>query len=897
MRRCLFSFWIGLAVGLAGWGCAETNVLPETQTGGSGTTTQPAGGVPTTSQPASIPGPQYTASLLDPLYESSAGARAVATGDIDNDGQMDVASISGPSQPVQIHLNGAAAGDFDTISIAGGAPLSSLVDVALADLNRDDKLDLVVLADDTGLSAASNQGALILLIQGDDPRKPSDWTQVPEAGSTPPDNLTFPGSAGEVTDLVVGDTDGINGPDVVVASSDSVRLFVNPGDEQAKDKTAWVSTLIETDLVGPAQVELTDLDGDGDQDVVMCDPGANSFNVRWLQNPLLEAATDEESPVPTYMSDLVDPLFESTAGPKAVAIGDINGDGLIDAASISDENQSVQIHLQNAQTGMFDMVSVGGGSPLVKMVDIELADFDSDGRVDIAVLVNDSGLVPPKGCGQRGTLALLFQGADPSDPNQWTPSYLWFCTNATGLTDMAVGDFDGQAGPDVMVAANMSVVDSTSEVAESDIITVVKTAEITDPPNCIAYLFTNPGPGGATDPSLWGETAVHGDLPAVKCVEVADVDGDGDEEVVVAYPTAISLNLRWLRNPLSESGVDAVTGGQWDYRMVGQQQGGADVIAVGDVDGDGDVDVAASHASLGLTQWFRNPGPGALVAGAPQVPWDVFNVGELDEEVAGTAQITQLQLVDLDSDGQLDCFVTAEFMAVGFRSQENIEHVWDSFLITNTDPVAQIGRVAFADFDGDGKLDFLAPLDREGLTEDRIAIYTSVANSLWRRRLVGQQDGGANFIALGDVDGDGYLDVAAAHASLSLSQWFRNPGSTSLAPDAPQLPWEVFNIGETDTLASGQISQLQLLDLDGDGQLDCFVTVTGGDNGTAAGFEQQTNVEDYWTPFLIFATNPVAEIGRVGFADFNQDGQLDFVAPLDREGLTQDQFLLFLSGD
>ncbi|MEE8168938.1 MAG: VCBS repeat-containing protein, partial [Phycisphaerae bacterium] len=198
-----------------------------------------------------------------------------------------------------------------------------------------------------------------------------------------------------------------------------------------------------------------------------------------------------------------------------------------------------------------------------------------------------------------------------------------------------------------------------------------------------------------------------------------DLDGDGDLDVVMTSPPAKSFNIRWMQNPLVPSGVAAVGAGQWQERFVGQQDGGADAMDVGDIDGDGDVDVAASRADVRLTQWFRNPGATALAAEVFPIPWEVFNIGALTDGI-----INQLQLVDLDSNGTLDAFITASGNMVGFQRQTDIENFWTPFSILATVPVADIGRVGFADLNGDGDLDFIAPLDRDGLIQDQIAIFT-----------------------------------------------------------------------------------------------------------------------------------------------------------------------------
>ena len=309
--------------------------------------------------------------LVDPLFEATAGAKALALGDINNDGLIDVASISSESQPVQVHLRNPLTGKFDTYSIAGGAPLAQLADVELADLNGDGKLDIIVLVSDTGFVAPQNVakvGAVVMLIQGADPREPADWTQVPGPGVPPPSNLSLASNDTGAADMVVADFDGLNGPDIVVLSNESdarrVRLFANPGPAEAADPTAWQSTVIEQDASDLGKAGAVDLDRDGDLDIVMSVPAAKSFNLRWLQNPKTQLAADNANPPPTFVPDTIDPRFLATAGAKAAAIGDINGDGFTDIASISDESQPVQIHLYNPATGTFETVSIAGGAPL-----------------------------------------------------------------------------------------------------------------------------------------------------------------------------------------------------------------------------------------------------------------------------------------------------------------------------------------------------------------------------------------------------------------------------------------------------------------------------------------------------------------------------------------------------
>ena len=820
--------------------------------------------------------PTYSPNQYGTLFEATARAKTVVLGDINSDGFVDAASTSDIYQPVQIHLWDTELDMFHTVSITSGPPVTQISDLALTDLDGDGKLDIVLLASSTGLVADSEQPALVLLFQGDDPAEPDNWTVVPGATGTFPVNMLL--GAGPVSDLTIGDVDGLNGADIVVTGKGAVRLFNNPGGALGRVATNWTSSILETNAADNAKVELVDLDDDGDDDVVMADPGGSGFNVRFLQNPRIIPDGTNLSETPTYLSDLVRPdlidaLFESTAGAKAVDIGDIDGDGELDVASISDENQTVQVHLKNTATGMFDAaVTIAGGGPLARMVDIELTDLNNDDKLDIAVLVNDTGFAPPDNTSivKVGALVVLLQGADPTDPSDWTQvdfrddprmpvtdRAFYLQANSTGPTDMVTGDFDGDGLVDIVVTSN--------EVHDVS-------------PTTFVYLMRNPGLADVGDAGSWNREIIDSDNPDYSRLDVGDIDEDGDLDVVASVPTSKSFNLRWLEN--SNNAND------WTDRFLGQQQGGGEVVALGDVDGDGHLDLAAASATQMLTQWFRNPGPQALGTGA-QFPWEVFNIGELPE-VPG--KINQVQLVDLDADNELDCFVTAYDEAgeigtvIGFRRKADVQEGWESFQIDSAE--AEFGRVAFADFDDNGRLDFLAPINHPGLTNDRIAFYTSVPDSRWLRGVVGQQADGADHMAVGDVDSDGNPDVAVASVANGLVQWFKNPGADSLTPGESQVPWRLFTIGESSGLG-GDVGQVELLDLDGDDAVECFVTA----GSTLAAFYQQGSAENEWSVSIIDQSD--ATLGRVTFAYIDSDSYVDFIVPLDREGSANDTIAIY----
>ena len=417
----------------------------------------------------------------------------------------------------------------------------------------------------------------------------------------------------------------------------------------------------------------------------------------------------------TVYKGLVDPLFESTAGAKAVALGDIDNDGLMDVVSISSESQPVQIHLRNAATGAFDLISIAGGGPLAIMEDVALADFNGDGKLDIAVLVHDTGLVVPDDWQEDkiAALVLLIQGADPRNPADWTQvdSYraygqkplcaleppgasscdMFMLSGIVGATDMEVGDFTNDGLPDVMVICN-------------------RRDKPQDPVTKFVYLFANPGAALAADDAQWHRQVVAADAPDFARLGSADLDKDGSLDAILTMPTGKSFNISWLRN--------VANGTFWERVFLAQHQNGGNVIAGGDIDGDGHVDVAAGSAELLSVQWFRNPGPAWLQASSPQIPWEVYNLAQISG-----AKIDQVQLADLNGDGRLDCFLTAEGTAFAFYRGSDVEQAWTGSAMFLADPPGTIGRVGFLEVNNAGLIDIIAPVDRAGVSQDQIVIF------------------------------------------------------------------------------------------------------------------------------------------------------------------------------
>ena len=100
---------------------------------------------------------------------------------------------------------------------------------------------------------------------------------------------------------------------------------------------------------------------------------------------------------------------------------------------------------------------------------------------------------------------------------------------------------------------------------------------------------------GAANPS-WTKSVIDSSLDAALSVYPADLDGDGDLDIVSA--SAFDHTIAWYQN-------DGAADPSWSGTDITTSATGARDVFVGDMDGDGDLDIVSASVDDDTLAWYE----------------------------------------------------------------------------------------------------------------------------------------------------------------------------------------------------------------------------------------------------------------------------------------------------
>ncbi|WP_437206296.1 FG-GAP repeat domain-containing protein [Planctomicrobium sp. SH664] len=362
-------------------------------------------------------------------------------------------------------------------------------------------------------------------------------------------------------------------------------------------------------------------------------------------------------------------IDNSSRGADGTRLLDINGDGLIDIATGWEQGGQTRIMLHPGKDRVREEWPSCPVGRTKAVEDAVFADLDGDGAVDVISCCE----------GEERQIFICWSPEEKSrmlNPTAWTRTSLPAAAERMRWMYALPAQIDGNHGLDLFAGGKG--------------------------PGAAIGWFEAPSQPRKLEDWTWHALRNCGWLMSL---EAADMDGDGDLDLVFSDRRGDRKGVYWLERPQNQQELRQ----PWKEHVIGGVGEEQMFLTLADLDQDGLQDVLVATKPSAVT-WFRRLDGSGERWESYTIPFDAVN---------GTAKAVSVG--DIDLDGQLDLVISCEtaqapLHGLSWMSYEGspMSGTWKTHPVGGVDGVKH-DLCPLVDLDGDGDLDVITSEEVTGL--------------------------------------------------------------------------------------------------------------------------------------------------------------------------------------